>query len=173
MNENLPELVEIDLAKEAMKFSSGHFTIFSAQDRERLHGHDFGVAVTFTTEVGPNGMAFDYGILKSLVTKVCESLDEYFLLPLNSPYLKIEQGGGEVRAIFGDEVLRFLARDVKLLPIRNTTVEDLSGWILTSLKSGLSADIAPLIHAIKVRVSSGPGQGAATSWRASATNLDE
>lgn len=160
------ELVEIELAKERMKFSSGHFTIFSAKDRERIHGHDFRVALTFTTEVGPNGMAFDYGIMKDVVTKVCDSLDEYFLLPLNSPYLKIEQSDGEVRAIFGTETLRFLAGDVKLLPIRNVTVEDLSGWILSSVKSGLSAEIAPLVHAMTVRVSSGPGQSAATSWRA-------
>jgi 6-pyruvoyltetrahydropterin/6-carboxytetrahydropterin synthase len=160
------ELVEIDLAKERMKFSSGHFTIFSAKDRERIHGHDFRVAVTFTTEVGPNGMAFDYGILKDIVTNICDSLDEYFLLPSNSPHLKIEQSDGEVRAIFGGEILRFVAQDVRLLPIRNTTVEDLSGWILTAIRNGLSADIAPLVHAITVRVSSGPGQGAAISWRA-------
>lgn len=132
------DLVEVAIAKERMKFSAGHFTIFSAQDRERIHGHDFRVTVTFTTEVGPNGMAFDYCIVKNLVTKVCDSLDEYLLLPLNNPYLKIQQSDVAIRAIFWTETLTFLPRDVKLLPIRNVTVEDLSCFILTSVKSGLA-----------------------------------
>ncbi|EQD50251.1 hypothetical protein B1A_13514, partial [mine drainage metagenome] len=33
--------VEVDLSKERMKFSAGHFTVFSASERENLHGHNF------------------------------------------------------------------------------------------------------------------------------------
>jgi len=158
------DLVEIDLAKERMKFSSGHFTIFSATRRENLHGHNFGVAVTCKARVGPNGMAVDYGILKDVVTGICDSLDELFLLPAHSPYLKIEATASSVRAIFGEEVLQFLPRDVKILPVRNITVEDLSAWFLSAILAKLTADIAALISEVAVRVSSGPGQGATSRW---------
>ena len=39
------DTVTIRLAKENMKFSAAHFTIFSASERERLHGHNFRVEV--------------------------------------------------------------------------------------------------------------------------------
>ena len=35
----------IGLQKKNMKFSVGHFTIFSATKRERLHRHNFNVAL--------------------------------------------------------------------------------------------------------------------------------
>lgn len=157
-------IIEIDLSKEHMKFSAGHFTIFSATERENLHGHSFTVAVTFQARIVDNGLVCDYGILKKVVTKVCDSLDEYFLLPTNSSYLKLKQERGVVIAQFGDETLQFLERDVKLIPVSNITVEDVSGWILGEIRNGLSKDIESQILAISVRVASGPGQGATIRW---------
>jgi 6-pyruvoyltetrahydropterin/6-carboxytetrahydropterin synthase len=165
-NESPEGIVEIDLSKERMKFSAGHFTIFSATERENLHGHNFTVAVTFKAQILDNGMVCDYGILKKVAQKVCDSLDELFLLPQHSKYLRIEQRDGIVIVKFANETLQFLQRDVKILPIVNVTVEDLSGWFLQSLREGLSAEIAPLMREISVRVDSGPGQGATTRWAA-------
>ena len=41
-------LTTINICKEALKFSGAHFTIFSATDRERLHGHNFRVRAEVT-----------------------------------------------------------------------------------------------------------------------------
>ncbi|MFP2903776.1 6-pyruvoyl trahydropterin synthase family protein [Pyxidicoccus sp. 3LFB2] len=54
----------IELHKEEMKFSAGHFTIFSATHRENLHGHNFTVYVALTGAVVENGLLSDYGPLK-------------------------------------------------------------------------------------------------------------
>ncbi|KAJ1474389.1 hypothetical protein T484DRAFT_1832500 [Baffinella frigidus] len=35
----------IEIGKEDMKFSAAHFTVFSAKERERLHGHTHAVKV--------------------------------------------------------------------------------------------------------------------------------
>jgi 6-pyruvoyltetrahydropterin/6-carboxytetrahydropterin synthase len=164
--EAIQRVVEIDLAKERLKFSAGHFTIFSATERENLHGHNFAVAVRFKAAMRANGMVCDYAVLKESVANVCDSLDEHFLLPLNSQYLKIERSDGLVLVKFADETLQFLPRDVKLLAVSNTTVEDLSGWVLDELRRTLPGDIAGLILEIKVRVSSAPGQGATSTWTA-------
>ena len=41
----------IELHKEAMKFSAGHFTIFGPDRREPLHGHNFTVKAEITAEI--------------------------------------------------------------------------------------------------------------------------
>ena len=42
------EATTLELCQEEMKFSAGHFTILSATERERLHGHNFTVYVAIT-----------------------------------------------------------------------------------------------------------------------------
>lgn len=159
-------LAEIDLSKERMKFSAGHFTIFSATHRENLHGHNYTVGVVFKAAVGPDGMVCDYKLLKDVATAACDSLDECFLLPLHSPHLAVEQRADLVIAKFAHETLQFLPRDVKLLAVRNITVEELSAWMVQEIRKGLVGALAGAVREIAVRVASGPGQGATTRWQA-------
>ena len=42
----------LEIGKEDMKFSAAHYTVFSATERERLHGHTHAVRVQFTGEGG-------------------------------------------------------------------------------------------------------------------------
>jgi len=63
---------KIELYKEDMKFSAGHFTIFSANKRENFHGHNFRVYGCFELPILENGMAIDYGELKSVLRKECQ-----------------------------------------------------------------------------------------------------
>ena len=57
----------IELFKESMNFSAGHFTIFSETERENLHGHNFSVYAIFESEVIENGMTFNYDIYKKII----------------------------------------------------------------------------------------------------------
>ena len=93
--------VAIRLDKETMKFSAGHFTIFGPGERERLHGHNFKVAVVLHACVGDNGLCFDYGIYKQKLVALCRELNEYFLLPGRSPFLVIEEQEDGLVAVFG------------------------------------------------------------------------
>ena len=54
----------IEITKDYLHFSAAHFTIFSATQRENLHGHNFDVSCSLDTVVGPNGLAFDYNVVK-------------------------------------------------------------------------------------------------------------
>jgi len=154
--------VDVDLSKEKMKFSSGHFTIFSDTEREHLHGHNFSVSAVFTTEISSNGMLCDYGRLKDLVQQQCDVLDELFLIPERSPCLHVSKVGGSIRVRFADDEFLLPQRDVLLLPLTNITVEELSVYIAESIYANIPDDIRPLIRTLSVRVSSGPGQGATT-----------
>ncbi len=162
-------LTVIDLAKEDMKFSAGHFTIFSATDRERLHGHNFSVGARITCAVGDDGMAFDYGIYKKKLHGLCRAWNEYFILPTQSPYLEIRENGDRVEAVFDGVSIPFLRSDILLLPIANATLEEFSRLMLEALIVDPAEIEKYGVWALTVRVSSGPGQSAATSW----SRLDE
>lgn len=164
---NHHRLTKIEIFKQEMKFSAGHFTIFSEAERENLHGHNFSVHVTLEAEVTDNGIAFDYGIYKKVIIELCNSLDEIVLLPTQNHYLRVEQDSEYVYAYFNSdrEKIPFLKRDVKLLPVRNITVEELSYWFLQELLIHVQANQGHLVQSIEVKIFSGPGQSGASFWR--------
>ncbi len=155
----------IEIRKQALKFSVAHFTIFSATERENLHGHNFQVECELTAPVGADGLMFDYGIIKKAVRDTCEELEERVILPGSSPYLKIEQDGEYTVAVFNHERLPFLGRDVMILPIANTTVEELSNYLLGILLMHPGFEGRGIVE-IVVKVSSSPGQSASSRWEA-------
>lgn len=147
-----------------MKFSAGHFTIFSATERERLHGHNFAVQVIIEARMQGNGMGFDYGIYKRRIRALCEAWDEYFILPTRSPYLQLEEAGEHIYAHFNGERIPFLRKDVLLLPIENATVEEFSQLFLEQLMQD-QAELQRLeIEGLQVKVFSGPGQCGSARW---------
>jgi 6-pyruvoyltetrahydropterin/6-carboxytetrahydropterin synthase len=157
--------VTMRVAKEAMKFSAGHFTLFGPGRRERLHGHDYRVVVTFRAPVGPDGLCFDYGLLKRHLRAVCDTLDEYVLLPGESPLLSLEREGPYVYALFGEERIPFLATDVLVLPLANISLEELARYVLGRILE------APGFGAwgvawLEVAVDAGPDQSACSEWNA-------
>ena len=81
----------IEISKEYLHFGAAHFTIFDAQTRENLHGHNFHVQLHATAAVGEDGLTFDYNHLKNALKALCDGLDEQLLMPANSPHLDIEQ----------------------------------------------------------------------------------
>jgi 6-pyruvoyltetrahydropterin/6-carboxytetrahydropterin synthase len=153
----------IEITKDYLHFSAAHFTIFSATQRENLHGHNFDVGCVIETLIGNDGLAFDYNLIKDKLKTLCDELDERTLLPDQSPFLSFETQGDYLVAIFGEERIPFLRRDVLQLPIRNSTVEEFARWFVERLSN--DSDFAELpIRSMTVRVSSGPGQWAASRW---------
>ncbi len=153
-------LTTIEISKDYLHFNSAHFTIFSDTEREDLHGHTFYVRAFVTSRVDDNGLAFDYNIMKTRIRALCDELDEKVLLPERSPHLDLCTEGGYLVARFGTEKLPFLPRDVRTLPVRNITVEELAPWFVERLSA--DAEIRALrIFSLELQVSSGPGQWAA------------
>ena len=155
----------IQLQKDYLHFSAAHFTIFSSTERENLHGHNFFVEATIEGPIGPDGLCFDYNKLKSRLNALCISLDELVLLPELSPHLQVQNEEDYVYAIFNGERIPFLPRDVRMLPLRNITIEELSSWILETLTADYEFRSLH-IEKLQIRVSSGPGQWATAEWGA-------
>lgn len=158
-------IATIEISKDDLHFNSAHFTIFSASEREDLHGHTFYAKAIADCKVGKNGLAFDYNVLKQKLKMLCDGIDEKVLLPARSPYLRIIEDGEYLVAEFGAEKIPFLPRDVLLLEVRNITVEELAPWFLTRLVADAEIKKLNLLR-LDIRVSSGPGQWASSCWAA-------
>ena len=159
----MSENIRIDIAKEYLHFSAAHFTVFSATERENLHGHNFQVEASLRGRVGDDGLCFDYNIVKTRLKTLCDALDEVVLLPGRCPHLDIRVSEAYTVAAFNDERLPFLHRDVKVLPVRNVTVEELAHWLIGELTDDVEIAALPVTD-IELRVSSGAGQWACAVW---------
>jgi len=166
----------LELGKEDMKFSAAHYTVFSATERERLHGHTHVVRVQLTGPVAADGMIANYALFKSRVRELCKKYDETYLVPANSPHIKVEfvegaSDAGKVRITHNGLSQELPADDVRVLPVANVTLEELSMLLLHEVVGeapageGSWADSHQII-AVTVKVSSdgGRGQWASTSW---------
>lgn len=175
---------ELSLAKEDFKFSAAHFVAHDG-GRERLHGHNYRVAVWLRGRLGADGYVIDFGEAKAAVRAVCRELDELFLLPTRSTTTAWRRegggggggdGGGEGGGCVGGggggnielTVLRDGARfslpagDVALLPVANTTVEELSALLAARVveRLGAAALAARRVTSLTVGVTETPGQEA-------------
>tara|TARA_R110002049_G_scaffold90075_2_gene226058 strand:+ start:1608 stop:2090 length:483 start_codon:yes stop_codon:yes gene_type:complete len=158
----MDELTTLYIDKESHKFSVAHFTIFSATERERLHGHNYSVSARIVAPLGENGFSADYNVYKSRLASLCDSLDEYLILAAQSPYQRIEEEGANYRVFFADEVMLFLRSDTLVLPLRNATVEELSSYLLARLVEESAGED---LREIELCVASGPGQKGCATWR--------
>jgi 6-pyruvoyltetrahydropterin/6-carboxytetrahydropterin synthase len=157
-------LASLEIHKEEFSFSAGHFTIFSATQREQLHGHNYYVSVAFDLKIKENGLSFDYRTYKKKILALCDQVDRHFLLPSNSPYLKLEEDGDYLIAHFNHKKIPFLKEDVIVLPLTNITIEELSHWFLEHLTADKAQLERDAIHGVTVKVFNGPGQSGGTNW---------
>lgn len=158
-------ITTVELQKESMKFSAGHTTIFSATEREPLHGHMYGVYLALSTRVEENGMTFDYRYYKKRIHELCRHLNQTFLMPQFSPFLEFAEDDEYYYFTFNHKKIPFLKEDVTLMPLTNITVEELSRWFVNELIRDETELNNNRIERIIVKVSSAPGQSASHEWQ--------
>lgn len=158
----MQRLTTLYIDKESHKFSAAHYTIFSATERERLHGHNYSVSARIVAPMGDNGFAADYNVYKNRLKTVCDALDEYMLLAGHSPHQEIEEQGACYRVRFAGEEMLFLQSDTQVLPIVNATVEEFSHHLLGEMLKLSEQDD---LREIELCVASGPGQRGCSTWR--------
>lgn len=160
----MSRLVTLDFYPETFSFSAGHFTVFSANERESLHGHNYSVAATLEARIQEPGITFNYLIFKKRLQALCDQLDRHFIVAEKCPYLTISEKGDYYEIVFNQDKIPFLKKDVLLLPIENTTLEDLSRWFVEQLISDKTFLTENAIEKITIKVFNGPEQSAAFSW---------
>jgi 6-pyruvoyltetrahydropterin/6-carboxytetrahydropterin synthase len=146
--------------KENFDFSAGHFITFGGLC-ETIHGHNYRVEVQLQGENGPDRFVYNFSDLKPLVRQECGLLDHKMLLATKNPLLHYEYSEDEVEVRFGTRRYLFPRAEVALLPVENTTAEELASYLVNRLRQGLEAQQRPELKGlryIEVGVEEQPGQ---------------
>ena len=119
----------IDLEKEYFKFSAAHFLIFPDGSAERLHGHNYRVRARLGAELSPFGLVLDFKAVKPVVREICDRLDEHWIVPGEHAELRvIQEAGDSVEVRYRERRYRAPRSDVIVLPINNTSSENLANY---------------------------------------------
>jgi len=150
----------IDVYKEYFKFSCAHFLIFPDGSKERLHGHNYQVAVEVVGDLSDRGLVIDFLHIKPIIRELCDELDEHWVVPGEHPELKIEKlEDGHTAVQYRDA--RYLAPsdEVIVLPFNNTSAENFASWLGRELRRRIIERFgATQVRRLEVAVSETPGQ---------------
>ncbi|MGE3171903.1 MAG: 6-pyruvoyl tetrahydropterin synthase family protein [Planctomycetota bacterium] len=149
----------ISIEKDYLKFSAAHFLIFPDGSAERLHGHNYKVYVEVHTDLDPHGLVVNFKEIKPLVRQLCDELDEHLLLPGAHPVLTAERAGDHVEIRYRERRYLVPHDEVIVLPIGNTSAENLATWFARELRARMRAQWPSLpLRRLQVGVEETPGQ---------------
>jgi 6-pyruvoyltetrahydropterin/6-carboxytetrahydropterin synthase len=149
----------IHISRDYFTFSSAHFLLRADGTSEPLHGHNYSVTAQVQGPVDHLGYIVDFALLKSLLLPITHELNHRVLLPGESDRVTINCDGNEAMVQVDASRYLFPLSNIAILPVRNTTCEELAAYIglvvLAHLPGGR----------LELTVEENPGQGA--SWRSS------
>ena len=154
------ERYRVHLTKDHLVFSAAHFITFNGDICERLHGHNWRVAVEVEGGLDENGYVFDFIALRDTTQKIVQELDHRMLLPTGHPLIHVSADEREVTARFADRRWVFPREDCILLPIPNTTAELIARWMALRLKAEIGDTSRHCVDTLRVDVEENFGQWA-------------
>jgi 6-pyruvoyl tetrahydropterin synthase/QueD family protein len=149
----------VSVSKDYLKFSAAHFIAYPGF-RERLHGHNYRMSIEVAGDLGPHGYVVDFGIVKKIARRLCEHLDEKFLIPAQSECLAVTQAGDSVLLRYEQDEFRLPQSDVLLLPIVHSSAEELARYLVGEMRRELMAEGVARVTAIEIGVEESFGQAA-------------
>ena len=150
----------VRLEKEQHVFSAAHFITFNGNVCERLHGHNYCVAVEVEGPLYENQYVIDFLVLRDQLKAITDELDHRVLLPTSHPLIRVTANDREVEAVFMPDGRRwvFPRGDCMLLPISNTTAELLARYIGERLRAAIQGQIGSKSARLQVAVDENHGQ---------------
>ena len=151
---------KVRVTKDFLVFSSGHFITFDGDHCERIHGHNYRVAVEVDGGLDENQYVVDFIALRDMTRAITDELDHRMLLPTESPLIRVEVQGPNTVARYAERFWSFPSDECVLLPIANTTAELLAQYIADRLLTAMRNRRWPDPDAIRVEVEECFGQSA-------------
>ena len=153
----------VRVTKDHLVFSAAHFITFNGNICERLHGHNWRTAVELTGPLDENRYVFDFIALRDAMQKIVGELDHHVLLPTKHAQIRVQSDEREVTATFESRRWIFPREDCVLLPVVNTTAEEIAAWIGARLQDVVRGQN---IETIQVEVEENFGQWAICELKA-------
>jgi 6-pyruvoyltetrahydropterin/6-carboxytetrahydropterin synthase len=151
------------LYKQNFKFSSAHFLIFDEKSAEKLHGHNYQVQVEIEIppeiDLSAKGFFIDFNVFKKWIKARVDQWDEMVLLPARHPDMKITPKSPSLEVHFRDRFYVFPESEVHLLPVTNTSVEQLSRILAEEFYNQFKHQG---VHSVSFQVEETAGQAAST-----------
>jgi 6-pyruvoyltetrahydropterin/6-carboxytetrahydropterin synthase len=142
-------------------FSAAHASLHDGLF-EPLHGHTFGVMLRLTGDAdAATGMLVDFHTVKKALREVIEPLRRRTLMPAAGERLSIRREGESVHILGGGKRYVLPASDVLVLPVPNTTTEQIADYLLGQLLSVLGEQ--PRLRAAELTVAEAPDTAATAS----------
>ena len=150
----------IVIAREQYKFSCAHMTVFPDGTKERLHGHNYTVAVALEVDKIDLTSMIPFASLKQALSEICVAYKERVLLAELNPHFKIVRDDRELEFTLCGERYVLPRQDVLLLPIDNISVEALAAHVASTLRERFASLGVPQVRTLEVAIEESPGQGA-------------
>jgi 6-pyruvoyltetrahydropterin/6-carboxytetrahydropterin synthase len=150
----------VRLEKEQHTFSAAHFITFNRDVCERLHGHNYRVAVEVEGPLDENQYVIDFIALRDELKTITDELDHHVLLPTSHSLIRVTATEQQVEAVFIPDGRRWLfpRGDCILLPVSNTTAELLARYIGQRLLAAIQRRTGVAPTRLQVAVDENHGQ---------------
>jgi 6-pyruvoyltetrahydropterin/6-carboxytetrahydropterin synthase len=149
-------LTTLELARAEFGFYAAHIALYNGEV-EPLHGHTFQIALRVSGEPDTSGMVAEFNEIKPAIRDAVALLRRRTLVPGQAPELQITPKNDSLSIICGRKRYLLPAEDVTVLPLANTTLETLAGYLLSQVRPQLQR--AGLVTA-ELTVSELPGTSA-------------
>ena len=155
----------VRVTKDYLVFSAGHFITFNGDQCERIHGHNYRVAVEVEDVLDDNHYVFDFILLRDLTKSQVDALDHRMLLPAHSPFITLHEDGQNWLVRYKERRWSFPRDECVVLPVANTTAERLADVLGDRLRDAILARSINLPRVMRVEVEECFGQWAFSEWR--------
>lgn len=134
-------------------------TVFPDGTKERLHGHNYTIAVGLEVERIELEAMIPFAPIKAVIGELCRAWKEHVLLAAENPHFALIRDDAELEFTLCGERYVLPRRDALLLPIDNISVEALAVHVATVVRDELAA-LGTKAIALEVTIEESPGQGA-------------
>ena len=155
---------KVHVSKDYLVFCAAHFVTYDGVS-EPLHGHNYRASVTVEGALQEDQFVFNFVTLKRIMRGLVDQLDHLTLLPEFNPRFRMIRANGEVTVEVQNRRYVLPESDVKVLPISNTTAEELARYLAGQLREKIGQ--VPNLTACEMEVSEVEGQSAVyrEEWR--------
>jgi len=135
-------------------------TVFPDGTKERLHGHNYTVALAIEVSQIDLQSMIPFAPIKAAIGELCAEFKERVLLATKNPHFQIVRDDTEIEFKLCGERYVLPRGDALLLPIDNISVESLASHVATRMLEKLTVIDVDHVKALEVTIEEYPGQGA-------------
>lgn len=154
------EQYHVRLEKQRHVFCAAHFITYGDDVCEPLHGHNYHVAVEVAGPLEENQYVVDFMFLTDELQQICNDFDHTMLLPTDHPTIRVQADDqdSEIEVTHGRRRWVFPKEECRLLPVVNTTAEQLARYIGGQLLDRITAASLARPERLTVEVDECDGQ---------------